>query len=341
MARCFFRIAIVLVVLGAMAGGFLWWAQKEAVQPGPSLANTNLVIPRGTGSQEMAHQLREAGLVNYEWLFLLVSRLNGKQPALRAGEYAFPAHVSLNTIIDMMRRGQIVVHKLTVPEGWTVSQIITQIRTAEGLSGKIDSLPEEGSLMPQTYFYSFGDSREAMVGRMSKAMADVLDELWTKRIPSVNLANKKEALILASIIERETALSEERPHIAAVFLNRLKQHMKLQSDPTVIYALNHGEGILDRPLTHDDLAVVSPYNTYVIDGLPPLPICNPSRGSLKAAVTPSDSADLYFVADGNGHHVFAKTLADHNKNIARWRATQKESTSGQDNKPATAEKPKE
>ena len=201
--------------------------------------------------------------------------------------------------------------------------MLGQLRQAEGLTGNAGLLPEEGSLLPRTYYYSFGDTREALLLRMAHAMNETIDELWPKRAPNLPLANKVEAIILASIVERETALPNERSHVAAVFLNRLRQHMKLQSDPTVIYAISNGEGVLDRPLTRDDLSVKSPYNTYVADGLPAGPICNPGYASLNAVLHPAYSNDLYFVADGSGGHVFARTLNDHNKNVVKWRAMPK------------------
>jgi UPF0755 protein len=321
MMRWIIRLAVVLALAGMAAGGFLLWAHSRLGTPGPAPAAVTVVIPHGTGSSAIAQQLQDAGVIDASWLFLLGTRMTGKQP-LQAGEYAFPAQISLASVIDMMRRGQVVIHKLTIAEGLTVQQILTQLRQADGLSGKISLPPEEGSLMPQTYYYSLGDSRDAVLARMGRAMTENLEELWPKRARSLAL-NKIEALTLASIVERETALPEERPHVAAVFLNRLKLHMRLQSDPTAIYALSNGQGVLDRPLKHDDLAIRSPYNTYVADGLPPGPICNPGRASLAAVLNPATSDDLYFVADGTGGHIFAKTLAEHNRNVTRWRVINK------------------
>jgi len=322
MFRWIFRLLALLVILGMAGGGFLLWAKHKASAPGPALAATTVMIAHGDGSQAIAEQLTEAGLVDSPWLFLLNLKLAG-HPSLKAGEYAFPAQVSLNTIFDMMHKGQVVVHKLTIAEGLTVNQILAEMRQTEGLTGRPMEIPEEGSLLPQTYFFSLGDSRDQIINRMTKAMNETLDELWPKRKPGLPFANKIEALILASVVERETGLAAERPHVAAVFLNRLRLHMRLQSDPTVIYVVSNGEGVLDHPLTRDDLATKSPYNTYASDGLPAGPICNPGRASLLAVLHPADSDDLYFVADGSGGHVFAKSLDEHNRNVARWRAMEK------------------
>ncbi len=318
MNRWLARFVIVLALADAMAGGFLVWAKARLSEPGPVPEQTTVVIPKGANSSAIAATLGEAGVIDRRWLFLLEARLLAKQ-GLQAGEYSFPAHVSLAAVIDLLHRGQVVVHRFTIAEGLTVFQIMAQLRQAEGLTGGIAVPPDEGSLMPQTYFYSFGDSRDGLVMRMTRAMNELLDETWPTRAANLPVTNKVEALVLASIVERETAIPEERSHIAAVFLNRLRQRMKLQSDPTVIYAISNGEGALERPLGHDDLAFVSPYNTYATEGLPPGPICNPGRASLNAVLHPAASDDLYFVADGSGGHVFAKTLAEHSRNVGRLR----------------------
>ncbi|PKU22544.1 endolytic transglycosylase MltG [Telmatospirillum siberiense] len=318
MNRWLARFLVVLVIIIAMAGTALWWGRAKIAQPGPAMESASVVIPRGTGTADIASLLQEADVIDHPWLFLTAVHLSGHQ-ALMAGEYNFPAHASIATIMDMMRRGQTVVHKLTIAEGLTVYQVMAQMRQAGGLTGNAAQSPEEGSLLPQTYFYSLGDTRDALLARMTHAMNELIDELWRRRAPDLPFNNKIEALILASVVERETAIPEERPHIAAVFLNRLRLHMKLQSDPTVIFAVSNAEGILDRPLTRDDLAVKSPYNTYQVEGLPAGPICNPGRASLEAVLHPMAVDDLYFVADGSGGHVFSKSLTDHNRNVGNLR----------------------
>jgi len=296
----------------------LWWARVKIAEPGPAMAPVSVVIPKGTTSADIGALLKESDAIESSWLFLLATRLSGRQ-SLLAGEYNFPARASLASIIEMMHRGQTVVRKVTIAEGLTVFQVLAQLRITEGLTGNAGLVPEEGSLLPQTYFFSLGDSREALLLRMTHAMNETIDDLWRHRAPNAPLNNKIDAIILASVVERETAIPEERAHIAAVFYNRLKLHMKLQSDPTVIFAVSNAEGLLDRPLTRDDLSVKSPYNTYQVDGLPPGPICNPGRASLEAVLHPAVSDDLYFVADGSGGHVFAKTLSEHNRNVGNAR----------------------
>jgi UPF0755 protein len=318
MKRWLARLLFLFAVLVATAGGGLWWGHAKFIEPGPAMAATSVVVPKGMPSADIGSLLKEADAIDHPWLFLLAVRLSGRQPLL-AGEYSFPIHASLAEIIEMMRRGQTVVHKLTVAEGLTVYQVLAEMRQADGLAGSAGQIPEEGSLLPQTYFYSFGDSRDALLLRMTHAMNDTIDDLWRHRAPNLPFDNKVEAIILASVVERETAIADERAHVAAVFFNRLKLHMKLQSDPTVIFAVSNAEGVLDRPLTRDDLAFKSPYNTYLVDGLPAGPICNPGRASLMAVLHPAASDDLYFVADGSGGHVFARTLAEHNRNVGNLR----------------------
>lgn len=320
--RLFVTLLVVLLLTGAAAGGAVWWAQEQMGAPGPSAAAITVIIEKGDGIPEIAARLADAGVVDRGWLFAAEVHLAGK-PVLKAGEYQFPAHASMATIIDMVHRAQVLEHKFTVAEGLTVRQVLTLLDQADGLTGGLLALPPEGTLLPQTYFYVRGDSRAALVARMSRAMTEVLAALWDKRKPGLPLADKAQAVVLASIVERETAVPDERPHIAAVFENRLRQHIRLQADPTVIYAASQGAGVLDRPISQKDLAAASPYNTYTADGLPPGPICNPGRASLEAVLDPADSDDLYFVADGSGRHVFAKTLAEHNKNVERWRQIEK------------------
>ncbi|HIJ38152.1 MAG TPA: endolytic transglycosylase MltG [Rhodospirillaceae bacterium] len=318
MRRWLFRLLLALAVSAAMVGGGLVWAYGRLTVAGPSLGQSSAVIAKGMNSRAIAIALKEAGVIESPWLFLVDAWLSGRH-GLQAGEYSFPAHASIATILDMMRHGQVVVHKFTLAEGLTVFQVEAQLRQAEGLTGTPSTPPDEGSLLPQTYHYSLGDSRDGLLSRMATAMNEALDGLWPKRAEGLPLSNKIEALVLASLVERETAVAEERPHVAAVFLNRLRQHMKLQSDPTVIFAVSNGEGFLDRPLSQKDLAINSPFNTYAVEGLPAGPICNPGLASLIAVLHPAQSDDLYFVADRSGGHAFAKSLAEHNRNVARLR----------------------
>ncbi len=317
MWRRLFAPLALIAAIGAGAAGFLHWAKQRLGEPGPLAAPVTVIVEKGAGLPEIAAQLERAGAVDSAWLLIAESRL-APGPPLRAGEYALAAGVSMASILDEMRRGQVVEHKFTVAEGLTAKQVAELLGRAEALSGPVPAPIQDGSILPQTYFYTLGETRGALVGRMEKAMSEALDAAWQKRAADLPLADKAQAVTLASIVERETALPDERPHVAAVFENRLRQHMRLQSDPTVTYAASRGEGVLDHPITQKELALIDPYNTYTSDGLPPGPICNPGLASVEAVLHPAASDDLYFVADGTGGHVFAKTRAEHEKNVAKW-----------------------
>ncbi len=317
------KLLAVLTMLVALAGAIAiaLWSQTSAFLSarGPSVQETVVVLPRGANLHEITARLNAAGVIDRPWLFRLAVRLKGEDRALKAGEYAFPAGATPASVINMLARGETVAHRLTVAEGMTVAEVFRLLAGTEELSGDLPELPAEGSLMPETYFYALGDERAELVRRMQRGMRALLDELWPARAQALPLANRREALILASIVDKETAVPEERGAVAAVFLNRLRRGMRLQSDPTVIYGLTDGEGPLDRALTRKDWQHDSPYNTYRIDGLPPAPIGNPGRASLEAVLNPAEVDYLYFVADGSGGHAFGRTLAEHNRNVARWR----------------------
>lgn len=312
-------VVAALVVAAAAGLGTAWHLYQR---PGPSAQPVTLVVAKGSGLRAIAEQLAAAGVIDHPLLFAAAAKLE-RQP-LKAGEYLFPAGISARAAVALLQSGATVVRRLTVPEGYTALQIMELMHRTAGLSGDVATPPPEGSLLPETYHFSFGDSRQELLQRMQQAMRDTLDALWEQRAPNLPLGSKADAVVLASIVERETAVPEERPRVAAVFLNRLRRGMKLQSDPTVIYGLSRGAGVLDRPLSKADLASVHPYNTYVIDGLPPAPIANPGQASLAAVLKPAATDDLYFVADGNGGHAFAKTLAEHNRNVARLRRIERE-----------------
>jgi UPF0755 protein len=309
----------MVVALGVLAGGVLLWGFANFTGPGPLKSATVLVVPKGLGVEGIAARLTDGGALGSPHVFSLTVRLLGNSRALRAGEYQFPARASPRDVMNVLMFGKPVVRRLTVPEGLTTQQVIDQIDHTEGLEGRITSLPAEGSLLPETYDFSYGDSREEMILRMRKAMAETLASLWKTHAQDLKLTTPEQMVILASMVEKETGRPEERPRIAAVFLNRIGRHMRLQSDPTVVYALSEGKGPLGRPLVHADLDVASYYNTYLHDGLPPGPIANPGKASLTAVLHPAETDDLYFVADGTGGHVFAKTLDEHNKNVTHLR----------------------
>ena len=316
--RLFSFLALILVAAAAAA----FWFESASTSPGPLAAPATVVVPSGSGLQVIADELRAQGVIDSPMVLLLRARWKGEAHRFKAGEYAFEPGVSVDDVIAMMVAGRTVVHRITLPEGWTSAQIAELIAADDVLAGELDAVPPEGSLLPETYHFERNEDRNALVARMTAAMDSALAELWATRADGLPFETPEEALVLASIVEKETGIAAERPHIAGVFVNRLKRGMPLQSDPTVIYALTGGEGPLDRPLTRTDLKTDSPYNTYVVPGLPPGPIANPGRDAIAAVLQPMETKDLYFVADGTGGHAFAETLAEHNRNVAAWRALQ-------------------
>jgi UPF0755 protein len=322
-ARLFAGLLAACLLL-AVAGFGAWrWALLQLDAAGPLQTETAVVVPRGASSGTIAERLEAAGVIADQRFFMLGLALDPGTP-LRAGEFAFPAGASIRDAIAILRSGRTVQRRLTVPEGLTVAQILSLVEAAEGLTGTIDAVPPEGGLLPETWAYSWGDSRASVVRRMAEAMERTLAEAWAARVPNLPLASPREALILASIIERETGVADERAKVAGVFVNRLRRGMPLQSDPTVIYAVTGGAGVLDRPISRADLEFDHPVNTYRNRGLPPLPIAAPGRASLMAAVRPAETDALYFVADGTGGHVFSRTLEEHNRAVARWRQIERE-----------------
>mgnify|MGYP001232339944 CR=1 len=308
-----------LAVLTA-AGGVAFWGALRMMAPGPLDHTETVVIPRGSGIEAIALTLDDAGVVDSPLLFVAGAKLTGP---LKAGEYAFPAGISIDAILEMMRQGRTVVRRFTVPEGLTSAQVVALLEKEPALAGEVKAVPKNGSLLPETYHYSYGDSRVALLERMERSMDQAMAEAWKARDQNLPFETPQQALTLASIVEKETGIPAERAKVAGVFVNRLEAGMKLQSDPTVIFALTDGSGELGRVLTRNDWKLESPYNTYQVAGLPPGPIANPGRASIQAALHPERHEFLYFVADGSGGHVFAKTLPDHNRNVAKWREVQK------------------
>lgn len=287
-------------------------------RPGPLAAARDVVVPHG-GSVQVGQALRTAGVISNVPMFRAAAWVTRRAGVLHAAELAFPAHASLREVLVVLRTAPPVLHRLTIPEGLPAQRIATLIADAPAATGSIET-PPEGAVLPQTYDYAYGTSRGEILARAEAAMQRTLDAAWADRAPDLPLAGPGDALILASIVEQETALPAERPMIAAVFLNRLRQGMRLDADPTVAYAADHGAGPLGRALTRADLESDDPYNTYRHDGLPPGPICSPGVASIQAVLHPAATDDLYFVADGSGGHAFSRTLKDQDRNIARWKA---------------------
>ena len=315
-----------LAVVALGAGSFL--AYKEATSPGPKNTATVILLEPGSSVGKIAMLLEEAGVIRHTELFKGAVRAKGVQNALKAGEYEIPAGASLLEVIDILVAGKSILHFFTAPEGLTTAQILNILRTDETLLGDVTLSPNEGQLLPETYGYTRGETRDAIVQRMILDQEKTLAELWENRQLGLPLSNKQEVVILASIVEKETGIAEERSRIAAVFINRLKRNIRLQSDPTIIYGLTKGEP-LGRGLRQSELRGKTPYNTYVIDGLPPTPIANPGKASLEAVLNPADTNDLFFVADGTGGHVFAETLREHQRNVAQWRRIEREQKAGE------------
>lgn len=301
-----------------LVGSVAFVARDRWQRPGPLAEPRSVLIPRGTPSQ-VAEALLAAGVIAEPRVFRLAAAVTVRDGPLHAAELAFPARASLAEVLAVLRTARPVQHHLTIPEGLTAAQIAHLLDRAEALSGEA-RLPAEGAVLPETYAYEYGTTRAALIERGAAAMAMALDQAWAGRARGLPLANPQELLVLASMVERETARPEERPRVAAVFLNRLRRGMRLQSDPTVLYAVSGGTGAIDRSLTRADLESPSPFNTYRASGLPPGPICSPGLASLQAVARPAASEELYFVADGTGGHAFARTLDDHQRNVARWRA---------------------
>jgi len=311
-------VFVLFMMLGFVLGDAVFFYRE-----GPNSADRPVYIPKGSTLRDVTDILSADKFVDTGATFYWTARLFGAAGKIKAGEFMVPQGASQADILDILREGKVVLHKVTAPEGLTSRQIVVLLLQNPYIASVSVDIPEEGSLLPETYFFELGETPATIIQRMKKNQAELLAELWNSYDYTLPFNTPEEAVILASIVERETALPEERQLIAAVFLNRLGKRMRLQSDPTVIYGLNGGEP-LGRAIRQSELERDTPYNTYLHYGLPPGPIANPGEASLRAVFNPAQSDALYFVADGNGGHVFATTLEEHNRNVAKWRRFQRD-----------------
>ncbi len=316
-------IFTVLILISVVVGGALYVGRQRFETPGPLTADKVVNIPRGLGIRDIADVLQREGVIDQPWVFIggvLALKARGD---LKHGEYQFTKGASLADVVTTIIENKVVQHSLTIPEGLTSEQIVAKLLETDALSGQIKEIPREGTLLPETYKFTRGMTREQIIQRMQQAHRHLLQEIWEHRMSDLPIKTPEQLVILASIVEKETGKPDERSRVASVFINRLKNKMRLQSDPTIIYGLTGGKDSLGRPILKSEIEQPTPYNTYVIDGLPPGPIANPGRASLEAAANPARTKDLYFVADGSGGHVFSETYEQHQKNVARLHAIEK------------------
>jgi UPF0755 protein len=319
--------AIITILLVGMIGtGAAYYYGKQKLEaPGPLQEDKIVNIPSRAGMADIADVLQRENVIdNNRWAFIGAVLALKARSELKPGEYSFQKNASLRDVIGTIVEGKVVQHSVTVPEGLTSEQIVARLSDNDIFAGSVREVPREGTLLPETYKFPRGTTREQVIQRMQQAQKRALAEIWERRSPDVPLKSPDQLVTLASIVEKETGKPDERSRVAAVFVNRLRQKIKLQSDPTIIYGLVGGKGTLGRPIKRSEITQPSPYNTYVIDGLPPGPIANPGRASLEAAANPARTRDLFFVADGTGGHAFTETYDQHQKNVAKLRAMEKQ-----------------
>ncbi|MFO1123375.1 MAG: endolytic transglycosylase MltG [Hyphomicrobiales bacterium] len=314
--RSFFVLGLLALLVAGTAAVYAYQAFDFS---GPLDANKVVTIERGLGTPEIASLLQEQGVIGDARVFSAMAYLTGARSRLKAGEYEFARGESMRDVMAKIAAGKSIAYKISIPEGWTSEMAVARLMENEVLTGEVSTVPPEGSILPDTYVFKRGMTRQKLLDDMQAAQARLLDEIWASRRPDLGLKDKEELVTLASIVEKETGLADERPLIASVFMNRLNKGMRLQSDPTIIYGIVGGKGKLDRSLTRTDIRTPTPYNTYTIAGLPPGPIANPGRAALQAVANHPNTDYIFFVADGSGGHAFASTLDEHNRNVANWR----------------------
>ncbi|WP_420971152.1 endolytic transglycosylase MltG [Bradyrhizobium sp. B120] len=318
-------IFTILIILMIGAGATYYYGKQTLESPGPLQEDKIVNIPARAGKRDIADVLSREGVINVNpWVFIGSVFALKASSDLKPGEYSFQKSASLRDVIATIVDGKVVQHAITIPEGLTSEQIVTRLTDNDIFTGSVREIPREGTLLPETYKFPRGTTRDQVIQRLQQAQKRVLAEIWERRNTDSPLKSPDQLVTLASIVEKETGRADERSRVAAVFVNRLRQRMKLQSDPTIIYGLVGGKGTLGRPIKRSEITQPSPYNTYVIDGLPPGPIANPGRASLEATANPARTRDLFFVADGTGGHAFTETYDQHAKNVAKLRASEKQ-----------------
>jgi UPF0755 protein len=330
--RFFSGVLTLLLLVMLLGGGATVFLQSRIDAPGPLTRSKVVVIPKGESSHEIAARLERDGIVadrrlfiaGYFWSKVTGHGENARPVQLKAGDYLIPQGASVRQVIDIIAEGKTVTYRVTIPEGLTSEQIVERLKADPNLSGEIVDVPPEGSLLPETFVVQRGVTRQSIIDKMQAESRKLFEKVWAQRKTNLPFKTWEEALVLASIVEKETGRNDERERVAAVFVNRLRQKMRLNSDPTILYGIGGGKTVWNRPILKSEIAQKTVHNTYQIDGLPPTPICNPGKAAIEAVLNPADTKDLYFVADGSGGHVFAETLKDHNANVQKWRVIEKE-----------------
>lgn len=318
-------ILTLFILFFALCAGLAYFAYTKFHTPATIVAEKLVVVPKGSGTLMIADILKSQGIISDSYVFVVVTKLIDSHSTLMAGEYQFMPHISMNDVITKIKNGDTFKRQFTIPEGFTSFEIIERLKSVPDIQISDIALPKEGSLLPDTYQYEKNEKLEKIIARLTDAQKQLIEKEWPLRDANLPISTIDDALILASIVEKETGIANERRKIAGVFINRLRIGMPLQTDPTVIYALtkgqhqNDGQGPLGRRLLLKDLQIDSPYNTYKNSGLPPTPIANAGREAILAVLHPETHDYLFFVADGTGGHLFAKTISDHNKNVVNWR----------------------
>nr|WP_319529111.1 endolytic transglycosylase MltG [uncultured Cohaesibacter sp.] len=332
----FMNFVFTVIILAVVAaGGLLYYGKQSFLEEGPLRKEKTIVVSNGTGLGTIAGILERQNVISNKMIFEYGVQLYRQEGALKAGEYLFGPGISMHQVMNILTSGKSILHSFTIPEGYTSYQVVEALKANDVLLGEVKTLPEEGTILPETYKFSRGTTRAELLKRMVSAHNRAVDEIWARRASDLPLKDKREFVTLASIVEKETGNAAERTRVAGVFVNRLNQGMRLQTDPTVIYGIFGGQGKPSgRPIFRSDLDKPTPYNTYQIDGLPPGPIANPGRAALEAVANPSRTNDLFFVADGTGGHVFSETLKQHNENVKRWREIEKQRIEGLKNQGA-------